>query len=195
MESSKPPGFWQTVPGILTALAGVITAVAGLLVAYDQIRARSPRDPDAGRPPAVTQSAADSRPSPASAPSPAVSSVPAGVAVLIVGPPNEVRFKAGELTYRVLAARLEPSNQDTRLLSVNLRVINNMTTFDRNYYSELRALADDLPLAPEDPPYVQTEAHSVKDIPYMFRVPTGVHTLTLRISHMEEAGEIPLHLK
>jgi hypothetical protein len=37
MDDSKPPTFWQTLPGMLTALAGVITAVAGLIVAFDQI--------------------------------------------------------------------------------------------------------------------------------------------------------------
>jgi hypothetical protein len=31
MNDSKPPTFWQTLPGMLTALAGVITAVARTL--------------------------------------------------------------------------------------------------------------------------------------------------------------------
>ena len=195
MENSKPPGFWQTLPGILTAVAGVITAIAGLLVAFDQIRARSSRDPEAARPPAASQSAADSRTSPASAPAAVRDAVPAGETVVVVGPPSEVRFKAGELIFSVRAARLESFNQDTRLLNISLRIINNMKTFDRNYYSELRVLADDVPLAPEAPGYIQIEAHSAQDLPYMFRVPASVRTLTLRISRMEEAGDIPLRLK
>jgi len=67
--------------------------------------------------------------------------------------------------------------------------------FDRSYYSELRALADDLPQGPVDPPLEQIEAHSVKELAYSFRVPAGIRTLALRITRMEEAGDIPLHLK
>ena len=104
-------------------------------------------------------------------------------------------FKQGGLVFRVLAAGLEPFNQDTRLLSVSLRFSNNMKSLDRSYYSELRALADDVPQAPVDAPLEQIEAHSVKDIAYTFRLPAGTRTLALRITRDEEAGDIPLHLK
>ena len=191
MENSKQPGFWQTLPGVLTALAGVITAVAGLIVAFDQIRTRSARAPEAEQSPTASQSPGPSRPSPASPPS----AIRAATTALTVGPPNEVSFKQGGLVFRVLTARLEPFNQDTRLLSVSLRFINNMKTLDRSYYSELRALADDVPQAPMDAPLEQIEKHSVKDLAYTFRLPAGTRTLALRITRDEEAGDIPLHLK
>lgn len=41
----------------------------------------------------------------------------------------------------------------------------------------------------------QIEAHSVKDLVYDFRVPTGARSLALRITHMEEVGDFPLHMK
>ena len=192
MDNSKQSGFWQTLPGVLTALAGVITAVAGLLVAFDQVRTRSARapEPPQSRSPAAPQSSAF----PTSAASPP-SGVGAPGSVLSVGPPSAVLFRQGDLVFSVLAARLEPFNQDMRLLSVKLRISNNMKSFDRSYYSELRALADDIPLAPVDPPIEQIEAHSVKDLAYAFRVPADVHMLAVRISRMEEAGDIPLRLK
>jgi hypothetical protein len=191
MKSSKQPGFWQTLPGVLTALAGVITAVAGLIVAFDQMRARSARALEAEQPPTASRSGGAERPSSVSPPS----AIRTAGTVLVVGPPNEVRFKEGDLVFSVLAARLEPFNQDTRLLNVRLRISNNMKSFDRSYYSELRALADDLPQGPVDPPLEQIEAHSVKELAYSFRVPAGIRTLALRITRMEEAGDIPLHLK
>lgn len=46
-----------------------------------------------------------------------------------------------------------------------------------------------------DAPLEQIEAHSVKDIAYTFRLPAGTHTLALRITRDEEAGDIPFHLK
>jgi hypothetical protein len=57
------------------------------------------------------------------------------------------------------------------------------------------ALADGFPQAPVDAPLEQIEAHSVKDLAYTFRLPAGVRTLALRITRMDEAGDIPLHLK
>jgi hypothetical protein len=38
-------------------------------------------------------------------------------------------------------------------------------------------------------------APGVKDLAYDFRVPTGVHTLAMQITHVEEVGDIPLHMK
>jgi hypothetical protein len=197
MNDSKQPGFWQTLPGVLTALAGVITAVAGLIVAFDQIRARSTRGPEAqqsrttAQTPAASQAPAASRP-PSASPA---STIRAAESVLTVGPPGDVRFMGGDLVFSVRAARLQPFNQDTRLLNVSLRIVNNMKNFDRSYYTELRAIADELPQAPQDPPLEQIEAHSVKDLTYTFRVPADVRTLALRITRMEEAGDIPLGLK
>jgi hypothetical protein len=192
MNDSKPPAFWQTLPGMLTALAGVITAVAGLIVAFDQIRARTARAPETEQARVVdSQVPAASQTSSAQQPT----AVRAAVTSQNVGTPTEVSFQGGTLVFGVRAARLEPFNPDTRLLRINLRITNNMKSFDRNYYSELRALADGIPVAPENPPLEQIEAHSVKDLAYDFRVPMGVRTLALRITHMEEVGDIPLHLK
>lgn len=111
-----------------------------------------------------------------------------------VGQPNAVRFKGGDLVFTVLAARLEPFNPETRLLTIGLRISNNMKSFDRSYYSELRALADDIPQAPVDPPLEQIEAHSVKDLVYTFHLPAGTRRLALRIMRMDQVGEIPLDL-
>jgi hypothetical protein len=192
MNDSKPPTFWQTLPGMLTALAGVITAVAGLIVAFDQIRARTARAPETEHARVVdSQVPAASHPSGVQQPA----AVRAPVVALTVGTPTEVAFQGGTLVFGVLAARLEPFNPDTRFLRINLRITNNMKSLDRSYYSELRALADGIPLAPESPPLEQIEAHSVKDLAYDFRVPMGVRTLALRITHMEEVGDIPLHMK
>lgn len=83
---------------------------------------------------------------------------------------------------------------DTKLLRVSIRITNNMKSFERSYYSALRALADGTPLAPESPPLEQIEAHSVKDA-YDFRVPMATRTLALRIAHKEEVGDIPLLIK
>lgn len=190
MTDSKQPGFWQTLPGVLTALAGVITAVAGLLVAFNQMHTGGGRTPETERAPAAL-SPSDSRPA-ASRPA---GTAPAGVGPLTVGPPGEVRFKQGTLVLSVLAAQLEPFNQDTRLLSVRLRITNDMKTFDRSYYSELRAVADGLPQAPVDAALEQIEAHSVKDFTYTFRLPAAVRSLALRITRDEESADIPLHLR
>lgn len=150
MDDSKPPTFWQTLPGILTALAGVITAVAGLTVAFDQIRARTARAQETeqarvadSQEPAASQTSSAEQPA----------AVRAAVTPLIVGTPTEVSFQGGALVFSVLAARLEPFNPDTRLLRVSLRITNNMKSLDRSYYSELRALADGIPLAPESRPW------------------------------------------
>ena len=175
MTDSKRPGFWQTLPGVLTALAGLITAVAGLIVAFNQMQARTPST------------------SPASAVRPR-ETVPAVAAALTVGPPGEVRFKDGSLVFSVLEAKLEPFNQDTRVLNVRLRINNSMKVFDRSYYAELRAVANGLPQAPVDPPLEQIEAHSVKDLTYTFRLPAVVRSLALRITRDEQVGDIPLHL-
>ena len=176
MTDSKRPGFWQTLPGVVTALAGLITAVAGLIVAFNQVQARTPST------------------SPSSAGRPG-ETVPAVAAPLTVGPPGEVRFKDGSLVFSVLEARLEPFNQDTRLLNVRLRINNGMKVFDRSYYAELRAVADGLPQAPVDPPLEQIEAQSVKDLTYTFRLPAAVRSLALRITRDEQVGDIPLHLQ
>ena len=197
MTDSKRPGFWQTLPGVLTALAGLITAVAGLIVAFNQMQARSARAPETEPAPAASQTAARSRTtatSPASAVRPG-ETVPAVTAPLTVGPPGEVRFKDGSLVFSVLEAKLEPFNQDTRLLNVRLRINNGMKVFDRSYYAELRAIADGLPQAPVDPPLEQIEAHSVKDLTYTFRLPAAVRSLALRITRDEQVGDIPLHLQ
>jgi hypothetical protein len=186
MTDSKQPGFWQTLPGVLTALAGLITAVAGLIVAFNQMQARSARAPE-------TEQATPST-SPASAVRPR-ETVPAVAAALTVGPPGEVRFKDGSLVFSVLEAKLEPFNQDTRLLNVRLRINNGMKVFDRSYYAELRAIADGLPQAPVDAPLEQIEAHSVKDLSYTFRLPAAVRSLALRITRDEQVGDIPLHLR
>jgi hypothetical protein len=37
--------------------------------------------------------------------------------------------------------------------------------------------------------------NNMKDLTYDFRVPMGIRTLALRITHMEEVGDIPLHMK
>jgi hypothetical protein len=201
MTDSKQPGFWQTLPGVLTALAGLITAVAGLIVAFNQMQARSARASEteqalaAAQAPAASQTAALSRP-----PSDSLSSVlgrpetvPPVFVPLTVGPPGEVRFKDGSLVFSVLEAKLEPFNQDTRVLNVRLRINNGMKVFDRSYYAELRAIADGLPQAPVDAPLEQIEAHSVKDLTYTFRLPAVVRSLALRITRDEQVGDIPLH--
>lgn len=120
MENSKQPGFWQTLPGVLTALAAVITAVAGLILAFDQIRTRSAQAPEAKQPPTASQSSALA---PAASPP---SAIRTAEKVLAVGPPNAVRLTGGDLVFSVMAARLEPFNQDMRLLRINLRISNNM---------------------------------------------------------------------
>ena len=197
MNDSKPTTFWQTLPGVLTALAGVITAVAGLTVALDQMRARTARTPQtedarvvASQVPTASQTSSAEQPA----------AVGAAVTTLMVGTPTEVSFQGGALVFSVLTARLEPVNADTRLLRITLRITNNMRSFYRSYYSELRALGDGIPHAPEDPPLEQIEAHSVKDLVYAFRVPMGVRTLALRVTHrnlqlLEEVGDIPLRMK
>ena len=185
MTESKRPGFWQTLPGVLTALAGLITAVAGLIVAFNQVQARSARASETEPAPAATSSSAAVRPA---------GTVPTVAAALTVGPPGEVRFKDGTLVFSVLEARLEPFNEDMRLLTVRLRINNGMKVFDRSYYAELRAIADGLPQAPVDPPLEQIEAHSVKDLTYTFRLPAAVRSLALRITRDEQVGDIPLRL-
>lgn len=187
MTDSKRPGFWQTLPGVLTALAGLITAVAGLIVAFNQMQARSARAPE-------SEQARSASPSPSSAVRPG-ETVPVVAAALTVGPPGEVRFKDGSLVFSVLEAKLEPFNQDMRLLNVRLRINNGMKVFDRSYYAELRAIADGLPQAPVDAPLEQIEAHSVKDLTYTFRLPAAVRSLALRITRDEQVGDIPLHLQ
>jgi hypothetical protein len=198
MTDSRQPGFWHTLPGILTAAAGVITAVTGLIVALNQMHTASTpkfeveQAPSAVQAPAGSSSAAESR-APLDSPPSAVGPADA-IGSLSVGPPSEVRLKGGSLVLSVLTAKLEPFNAEMRVLNIRLRIVNNMKSFDRSYYSELRAVADGLPQAPVDPPLEQIEAHSAKDLTYTFRLPAAVRNLTLRIMRDEEVADIPVHL-
>ena len=206
-DAPRPAGepnrqsFWSTLPGILTAIAAVLTAVTGLTVALNQVRSATP---SASPQPTV------STPMQATSTVPVVvrkdeaagqGTAPAGVrnddgAAPIVTLPGgqEARMSGGLHTYRILDARVEPFNRESRALRLNVRFLNNSKTLDRTYYSTFRLLVDDLPLAPVDPPLEQIEALSALDVDYTFRVPASARHAVLRINWNDEVSELPIEL-
>lgn len=180
--------WWQTVPGMLTGVAAIISAIAALIVALNGRPARSSEPSD---PPQAAHTAAAPR---AAAPSAAVSSARAGAGVELPAG-AERTLSAGKLVLRIIDARVEPFNADTRLLRLTTRWTNNDHGFVRNYWWTLRLVIDGVPLAPEDPGLEQVEARSARELVYTFKVPAAGGSAVLAIANdTGERAEMPLVL-
>jgi hypothetical protein len=95
----------------------------------------------------------------------------------------------------VLSGTIERLNADTRLLSLHIRVANNGTqSWYRTYYSTLRLVVDDVPLAPNDLLYEQVEKSSAREFDYRFNVPAAATRAVLRIIHDDQTDEIQLEI-
>lgn len=179
--------WWTTLPGILTGLAAFITATTGLVVAFQQFSG-SPRDPDAGTPPAADSRPA--RPDPTEPPQVDASGAEREVAV---PSGSETTVNGGALSIAISRMRLLPFSPDRRRLLVTLRFTNTGATFDRTYYTDFRLVIDGAEIAPDDPPLEQVEAHSAREFAYTFEIPAGANEAILRVIRGEETRDLPVH--
>lgn len=104
-----------------------------------------------------------------------------------------VTLSREQVSVTVLSGTLERVNAGTRSLVLRVRFANDGTrSFYRTYYSSLRLLIDGVPHAPDDPPLEQVDASSVGEFDYRFDVPATATRGVLRVTHDDQAGEIPL---
>jgi hypothetical protein len=174
------------VPGILTGIAAIMSAAAGLIVALDGRPARTAAQADT-RPAARTAAAAETEPA-----SPRAS----GSTTIALSNGGEVALSGGKLVLRIVDARIEPFNADTRVLRLLIRWTNNDAAFVRNYWWTLRLVVDGVPRAPDDPGYEQVEARSARELAYAFAVPSSAGRGVLTISNDSgERAELPIDLQ
>jgi hypothetical protein len=202
-DTRKPVSWWQTLPGVLTALAAVITAVTGLVIAV-RSNDDSPRDPEpsavtaastqAGAvPPATTADAlATTAVPPATTAAPVASAAGGGISL-----PSgmDVRLAAGDVTLRILSARVEPFNREKRSLVLSVRHTNN-GRYPQNFWAaSYRLVIDGVPRAPTNGLNEVVQGESAKEGEVIFEVPAEAKQVVLRISAGDERTEIPFALQ
>ncbi len=194
-DTRTPVSWWQTLPGVLTAVAAVITAVTGLVIAV-RSNDGSPRDPE---PPAVTaaNAQAEAVPPATTAVPPATTAAPvASAAGAGISLPSgmDVRLAAGDVTLRILSARVEPFNREKRSLVLSLRHTNN-GRYPQNFWAaSYRLVIDGVPRAPTNGLNEVVQGESAKEGEVIFEVPVEAKQVLLRISAGDERTEIPFAL-
>jgi hypothetical protein len=200
-DTRKPVSWWQTLPGVLTALAAVITAVTGLVIAV-RSNDGSPRDPE---PPAITaaNTQAEAVPPATTAVPPATTAVPPPTTAAPVASAGagislpsgmDVRLAAGDVTLRILSARVEPFNREKRSLVLSVRHTNN-SRYPQNFWAaSYRLVIDGVPRAPTNGLNEVVQGESAKEGEVIFEVPVEAKQVVLRISAGDERTEIPFAL-
>jgi hypothetical protein len=188
-EKTKSSSWWQTLPGILTAVAALITAVGGAAVAFhqagffDHAGQRAPQvQNDPARPskgPENSGAIDTNSGGTNSSTNPSTGSRP-----LTLPPGSEV--KAGEATYKILSARLDPFAPGKLSLKFEVRMVNN-GRYNANFWAaSFRLLADGLPMAPVNFLDELVESHTAKDAAVEFVIPDTVNNVGLQVGEVGE---------
>jgi hypothetical protein len=191
VADERPARWWQTIPGALTALAAVLTAATGLIVAL------RPATAPFGRPSTPPAAEAGSLVLPASTAAGGASSAsPArGSRAIALPAAAEVKLAGGAMVVRLLSARLEPYNGETRSLVVTVRYTN-AGRYPANFWDRsFRLLIDDVPRAPISDLNKLVDGQSAEEGDVVFQVPATATRVTLRIINGDEHTDLPLDLE
>jgi len=137
----------------------------------------------------------------AAAPAPAATAVPpaAGAAALpqvrLAGPAELTFGKIRKSTYTVLALTPEPGDNAGWRLRARLRLSAAPNSGGMNFSdSSFRLLIDGVPRAPDSTLNEIVDSAASKDGELVWVVPRGAQSLTLRVHHYSESGDLPLAL-
>lgn len=195
-DKSTSTTWWQTLPGILTAVAGILTAVGGLILAFHQagffdrasqkalpLQSETVKSSTITGNPSTTPSSTKAPPTDRTAPNSLT--LPAG---------TEVR--AGDLVYKILAARLERYAPGKLSLRFDVRM-NNNGRFGANFWGDsFRLRVDGVSRAPDNFLDELVAAHSAKEGVVEFVIPDATTDVGLQVVEVgENAPAIPISLK
>lgn len=188
--SDDPPtkNWWQTVPGVLTATAAMVTAVTGLILTLHQvglIGGRTGNSPVDVSSPGVLEDVGEELSLQVS--SGGRSSIaPDAIGAYSVALPGGAEIRSGELTYRILDARLEPYAPGSLSLKLSARLTNNQSTAVSFWDDQFRLVIDGVLRTPETYLNEAVNAHSSMDRTIEFVIPD---TLTGAGLQMGKVGE------
>ena len=180
MADEKPTSWWATLPGLLTAAAAVITAVTGLLLGLGQLGIF-----DAGRPAASTASASSAA---AGAAPPGGTDRPTSApfatgtrAEWTVALPAERKFRAADVEYEILGARVRTDVAGKVALTVTFRCTNH-GRYDINFWdSTFRLNAAGISHSPDSGLNELVAGDSSKSGDVRFVLPADTREALLRI--------------
>jgi hypothetical protein len=183
MADEKPTSWWATLPGLLTATAAVITAVTGLLLGLGQLGVF-----DGGGRPAATSSG----PPAAGTSQPAGPAQPGGTATgaaesggWTVDLPAGRRYRAADLEYEILDARVRPDVAGKVALTISVRCTNH-GRYDVNFWdSTFRLNAGGVNHSPDSGLNELVAGDSSKAGEVRFTVPADTRAALLRIKFTE----------
>ena len=182
-NDSRPPSWWQTVPGALTAVAAFITAATGLVLALDQVGLLP--SPEASR-----QVAAAHPSSSLSTPTDAQSTPPQDNQGPVLEPALR-EIELGEAKYQFLRVVTQTRNLDTFSLHIQVRLLNE-SPYPANFWdSTFRLLVDGVPRSPVSHLNEVVDGRSAKEGEVEFIVPSSATSLVLQLHHSSESAEVP----
>jgi len=198
-DESSRGSWWKTLPGVLTAVGALITALVGGVVGLKQAgiiftEARPPAQGDVGRadrPVALPQRPEPEPPSAAASSSVPTASAPAAPSVSPAF--DQVRVSDG--IYKILAAGLEPYDQEKLRLRFTVRLTSQRYGGHNFWSSSFRLLVDSIPRAPENLLNEVVAQDAAKEGEVVFVVPRTARSLVLRIADGGQDALIPLQLK
>ncbi|MDR6505931.1 hypothetical protein [Arthrobacter oryzae] len=183
MADEKPTSWWATLPGLLTAAAAVITAVTGLLLGLGQLGVF-----DGGGRPAATPGGAPA----AGTSQPAEPARPGGTATgaaesagWTVDLPAGRTYRAADLEYEILDARVRPDVAGKVALTISVRCTNH-GRYDVNFWdSTFRLNAGGVNHSPDSGLNELVAGDSSKAGDVRFTVPADTRGALLRIKFTE----------
>lgn len=185
------------ITGIVAIFSVLITAIGGPVIL--KILDRTPVPPSAGVQPPDLQNPIPTKSAPPDATQkPSPDSTVQYPILLSIDAEVKLNSPLGEVIYKILETQLDIYNTDNLSLKFLIRLTNNAEV-DHPFgwsQSRLRLLVDDVPYEPINNIGVVTivPAQSSKEAEFVFVFPVTAKNLVLRISHWEDATEIPINL-
>lgn len=183
MADEKPTSWWATLPGLLTAAAAVITAVTGLLLGLGQLGVFD----GGGRPaatPGGTPAAGTSQPAGPAQPGGTATGT-AESAGWTVDLPAGRTYRAADLEYEILDARVRPDVAGKVALTISVRCTNH-GRYDVNFWdSTFRLNAGGVNHSPDSGLNELVAGDSSKTGDVRFTVPADTRGALFRIKFTE----------
>jgi len=195
-DKSGSTTWWQTLPGILTAVAALLTAVGGLVLAFHQAgffdRASQKALPLQSETVKSSTITGDPGATPGSTKAPPTDSAAPNSLTL----PADTEVRAGDLVYKILAARLDRYAPGKLSLRFEVRMTNN-GRFPANFWGDsFRLRVDGVSRAPDNSLNELVAAHSAKEGAVEFVIPDATTNVGLQVAEVgESAPTIPIQLK
>jgi len=193
-DQSRSTTWWQTLPGILTAVAALLTAVGGLILAFHQAGYLDRASQKALQSEAVKSStiAGDASTTSASTKNPQSDRTAPNSLTL----PANTEVRAGDLVYKILAARLDRYAPGKLSLRFDVRMTNN-GRYPANFWGDsFRLRVDGVLRAPDNSLNELVASNSAKEGSVEFVIPDTTTDVGLQVGEVgESAPAIPIPLK